>query len=77
MAEFCPECLKKINKDDNTKIKYIVSDYCDLCDECGEWKPVVIGIKEIYPESMLKFLLRQLLRLMISPYLIYRHFRKP
>ena len=43
MAEICPECLKKINKDDNIKTKYIVSDYCDLCDECGEWKPVVIS----------------------------------
>ena len=48
MSEICPECLDKIMKTDDTAKKYIISKDLDLCEECGEYKPVVIRMKKRY-----------------------------
>lgn len=42
MAEFCLECLNKINETNDSKWRYVLSWEKDLCEECGQYKHVVI-----------------------------------
>lgn len=44
MAEFCLDCLNKLENTHCTERDYILSDEddLDLCEGCGEWKRVVI-----------------------------------
>ena len=42
MAEFCLDCLNKINEAQDGKWRFIMSLQKDLCEECGEYKRVVI-----------------------------------
>ena len=42
MAEFCLECWSKLNGKNFTEKDYILSGELDLCEECGEWKPVIV-----------------------------------
>ena len=42
MAEFCLECWNKLNGTNDNERKYIISKDLDLCEECGEWKPVIV-----------------------------------
>lgn len=48
MAEFCLDCWNKIMGVNDPPGKYIISREVDLCEECGEWKPVIIRIKWRY-----------------------------
>ena len=48
MAEFCLECWNKIMETDDPPKKYLISRELDLCEECGQWKPVIIRIKWRY-----------------------------
>ena len=48
MSELCLECLNKLMGTNDPAKKYIISRELDLCEECGEWKPVVITIKKRY-----------------------------
>ncbi|MGM9605121.1 MAG: hypothetical protein ACI3XG_08640 [Faecousia sp.] len=45
MAEFCLDCWNKINGVNDPPGKYVLSRELDICEECGEWKPVIIRIK--------------------------------
>ncbi len=47
MAEFCPDCLDKINGEKRGAKRYILSRYPQLCEECGEMKRIVI-VERIY-----------------------------
>lgn len=49
MAEFCVDCIKKMDKDPDAKYRYIRSYARDLCEGCGEWKRVAIGLNPFYP----------------------------
>ena len=42
MAEFCLECLNKINETNDSKWRYVLSWEKDLCEECGQSKRVVV-----------------------------------
>lgn len=42
MAEFCLDCWNKLNKTHYTEKEYVVSRELDLCEECGQWKPVIV-----------------------------------
>lgn len=48
MAEFCLNCWNKIMGTKDPPGKYIISRELDLCEGCGEWKPVVIRVKRRY-----------------------------
>ena len=48
MAEICLDCWNKINESADSKKKYILSKDFDLCDGCGEWKPVIIMERKAY-----------------------------
>lgn len=42
MAEFCPDCLEKMLGEKCSRWRYVISFDKELCEECGELKPVVI-----------------------------------
>ena len=48
MSELCLNCLNKLMETNDTEKKYIISKEFDLCEECGEWKPVIISMKLRY-----------------------------
>ena len=57
MAEFCLECFNKINETNDDECKYILSEQLDVCEECGEWKRVVICPRSKYYLNKLHFIL--------------------
>lgn len=73
MSEFCVECFNRINKTNDKKYKYIISKYPDLCEGCGEQKPVIVGLRQycyINRFRIIKVLYRTLdviFRLLIFP----------
>ncbi len=42
MAEFCLECWNKINETQDSQWRYLLSLGKDLCEECGQYKKVII-----------------------------------
>ena len=49
MAEFCKECFKRniaVPSDGITDDMLVVSEDVDFCEGCGEWKPVVLYVKD-------------------------------
>lgn len=42
MAEFCLECWNKINETHDSKYRYVLSWEKDLCEECGQYKHVIV-----------------------------------
>lgn len=48
MAEFCFDCWNKLMDADYPAEKYVLSDELDLCEGCGEWKPVIVWLKRQY-----------------------------
>ena len=48
MAEFCLDCWNRINGTNDSPEKYIISKDLDLCEGCGEWKPVIEGFRNGY-----------------------------
>lgn len=45
MAEFCLDCWNKLSNKNFTEKDYVLSRELDLCEECGEWKPVIIRVR--------------------------------
>lgn len=48
MSESCLECLNKLTRANDPRRKYILSRELDLCEECMQWKPVVIRKRRVY-----------------------------
>ena len=51
MAELCVKCFQQECEELDepfTKRGYIISKDADLCETCGEWKPVVVRRKKLY-----------------------------
>ena len=48
MAEFCLDCWNKIMDTKDTKRKFLMSRDLELCEECGEWKSVIVAVKWRY-----------------------------
>lgn len=48
MAEFCLDCWNRIVGTKDPPGKYIISREPDLCEECGQWKPVIVRVKWRY-----------------------------
>ena len=53
MAEICPECFNKICNKNYTEKDFILSDELDLCEECGQYKKVVIRVDPIKTKGCL------------------------
>ncbi len=43
MAEFCLDCWNKINETSDSPHRYVLSDEEEFCEECGEWKQVIVA----------------------------------
>lgn len=48
MAEFCVDCYNEKMCTTDTSQKYIISKELELCEQCGQWKRVVIRYKYPY-----------------------------
>ncbi len=48
MAEFCLDCFNKISGSAYSPRCFHLSKKPELCEECGEWKPVIICVKRRY-----------------------------
>ena len=48
MAEFCLDCWNKLCEADATEKEYVLSREPDLCEQCGQWKPVIVR-RRIFP----------------------------
>ena len=46
MAEFCVDCWNKIMDTSDPKKKFILSRELDLCEECGNYRQVIVAIKK-------------------------------
>ena len=83
MAEFCLDCWNKINGTDDCERKYILSKHLDFCEECGEWKHVIIMERKAYymhvfsifaiPIRIIYSIIYFIWKLMILAYLIFEH----
>jgi len=43
MAEFCLECWNRLNDTKDAKWRYTYSWKRELCEECGEYKRVIVA----------------------------------
>ena len=48
MAEFCLECWNKLMETNDPAEKYVLSKELDFCEECAQWKPVIVRIRRGY-----------------------------
>lgn len=56
MAEICLECWRKLSGEQEPRWKYILSGELDLCEECGEWKRVIVRERFVVPWFLLKMI---------------------
>lgn len=54
MAEFCLECMRKLDGINYPKDAVVLSDELDLCEGCGQWKRVVVKFRSRQPLVALK-----------------------
>ena len=48
MAEFCLQCWNKLNERNEPAWKYVLSRELDFCEECQQWKRVIIMARGPY-----------------------------
>lgn len=48
MSELCLECFNEIMETEEPKRKFIFSLRRDLCEECGQYKRIIIRVKWRY-----------------------------
>ncbi len=48
MAEFCLDCWNKLMNRNDPPQKYRISRELELCEECGQLKPVIICERKSY-----------------------------
>lgn len=46
MAEICFDCWNKSNNNKYKPKDFIISKELDICEECGEHKPVIIAFRQ-------------------------------
>ena len=75
MAEICLDCLNKLSHRKDSPQKYILSDELELCEECGEYKKVIVIERKYYYLHKFRFTLfpiQVIGRIFLLPYLIYQ-----
>ena len=45
MSEICLDCLNKILKTNDAETRYVISRDLDLCEQCGQYKRVVVKMR--------------------------------
>lgn len=56
MAEICLECWQKLSQQREPRWKYVLSKELDLCEECGEWKQVIVKKRFTVPWFLLRMI---------------------
>ena len=59
MAELCLECLRKHSEKRELRWKYILSKELDLCEECGQWKRVIVRERFVVPWFLLRIIYKK------------------
>jgi len=72
MAEFCLNCWNKLNKSGDSKKKYILSKNLDLCEGCGECKPVIIMERKSYYIYKLRYIVLPIKIICTMIYVLWR-----
>ena len=85
MAEFCIDCWNEINETNDSEKKYIISEDLVLCEGCNEYKHIIVANRKSYymrkfrflilPFKIIYIILYIILRILISPYLIYKYIK--
>ena len=78
MSLYCLECWNRITHTKNNANKYIMTDYDDLCEGCGEYKPVILYEKRAYYSYKFRFVIIPLIilgKLLTFPYWVYKAIR--
>mgnify|MGYP000142076895 CR=1 FL=1 len=83
MAEFCLKCWNELNGTNDPPQKFIISKDLDLCEGCGKLTHVILMERKYaylrkfrfiaVPFKILYSVLFILCRILILPYLIYKH----
>ena len=57
MTEFCIECAKERLGFTKAELKRVVlSNDLDLCEGCGQWKPVVVTLRPTFRDKVERWL---------------------
>lgn len=59
MAEFCLECLRRVDGVNHDEDDFVYSEELELCEGCGEMKHIVVKYRE---ETFTEFLKRIVLK---------------
>lgn len=73
MAEICLDCWNKLYEKSDSSRKYILSEELELCEECGEYKRVIVIERKYYYLHKFRFVLfpiQVIARILLLPYLI-------
>lgn len=60
MSEICLDCLNKLLGTNYSEREFIISNDLDLCEDCGEWKNVVVSREQGYQWRRLHFLIERI-----------------
>lgn len=72
MAEFCVECWNKISGNNHKPRKYILSKELCLCEECGEYRRIILNERKYYYLYKFRFIIL-IFRIITFPlYLLWR-----
>ena len=82
MSEICFDFFNEIMEGNDKESNYILSDELYICEECGEFKHVIVVAKRSYYKRKFRYLLFPFLlvyktlyvlwRIVLLPYLIYQ-----
>lgn len=78
MADFCLDCWNEINETNFKKSKYVLSKNLHFCEECNEYKHVIIAERKYYYMRKFKYIIlpfRFLFHLILMPYYIIRYIK--
>ena len=83
MADVCLDCLNKIMSKKYSKRKFILSRELEFCENCGEYKNIVIVSRKQYylykfryvllPFKVIYRIIEFLVKILFIPYLVYRY----
>ena len=77
MADFCLDCLNKLDNTNHSAKRFILSDYTDLCEGCGCYKTIVTMERKYYYLRKFRYVLLPfriidfLIRVLELPYFIF------
>ncbi len=78
MADFCLDCWNKLNETHHKERKYILSKERYFCEECNEFKNVIIVARKTYYLHKFRYLLlpfRIVWIILTLPYRLYWHIK--